>query len=462
MRILLKCPTRSRPGQFIRVLNQYITLANRPDLLGVCVSCDQDDSTMTDTSIQYQIKNITHQTAWSEIYYGSSTSKIEAVNADIASIPWNWEMVILVSDDMVPQVKGYDDVLRCHMIANFADTDGILWVNDGTQGNNLNTISIMGRKMYDSFGYLYNPIYKSLFCDTEFTDLCKGSLASKCTYIPYTLIKHEHPGTGFPQRNDALYIKNNSFWYEDMLTYISRKKYEYDWTIMIPTITGRETKLYNLLQTIEEQRKRICPSLKIEISISFDNREKKIGTKRQELLTNAKGKYISFIDDDDLVTDSYFEDALATIQGEYHVCRLRGQMNQFTFTHSIENTLDKPMCEGDVFLRPPNHLNILLSDIGKLFTFGNAVRGEDLDWCIRLAQRNYLKREYRSDPSRIHYIYNLGNRTVSNETAEIQRRTNYQTMLKTVWLDGGATLNTNESRNRPSGLRLSGRGFVSK
>jgi len=231
---------------------------------------------------------------------------------------------------------------------------------------------------------------------------------------------------------------------------------------MIPTITGRETKLYNLLQTIEEQRKRICPSLKIEISISFDNREKKIGTKRQELLTNAKGKYISFIDDDDLVTDSYFEDALATIQGEYHVCRLRGQMNQFTFTHSIENTLDKPMCEGDVFLRPPNHLNILLSDIGKLFTFGNAVRGEDLDWCIRLAQRNYLKREYRSDPSRIHYIYNLGNRTVSNETAEIQRRTNYQTMLKTVWLDGGATLNTNESRNRPSGLRLSGRGFVSK
>jgi len=462
MRILLKCPTRSRPGQFIRILNQYINLANRPDLLGVCVSCDQDDFTMTDTSIQYQIKNITHQTAWSEIYYGSSTSKIEAVNADIVTIPWDWEMVILVSDDMVPQVKGYDDVLRCHMIANFADTDGILWVNDGTQGNKLNTISIMGRKMYDSFGYLYHPVYKSLFCDTEFTDLCKGSLASKCTYIPYILIKHEHPGTGFPQRNDALYIKNNSFWYEDILTYISRKKYEYDWTIMIPTITGRETKLYNLLQTIEDQRKRICPSLKIEIQISFDNREKRIGAKRQELLTNAKGKYISFIDDDDLVTDYYFEDALATIQEEYHVCRLRGQMNQFTFTHSIENTLDKPMCEGDVFLRPPNHLNILLSDIGKLFTFGNAARGEDLDWCIRLAQGNYLKREYRSDPSRIHYIYNLGNRTVSNETAEMQRKTNYQTMLKMVWLDGGATLNTNESKNQPSGLRLSGRGFVSK
>ena len=59
MRILLKCPTRSRPGQFIRVLKQYVTLANRPDLLGICISCDHDDRTMLEDAIQLQIKNIT-------------------------------------------------------------------------------------------------------------------------------------------------------------------------------------------------------------------------------------------------------------------------------------------------------------------------------------------------------------------------------------------------------------------
>jgi hypothetical protein len=463
MRILLKCPTRSRPAQFIRILNQYISLANRPDLLGVCVSCDEDDLTMTETSIQQSIKNITHRVAWCEIYYGKSTTKIEAVNADIQSISWPWEIVVIISDDMVPQIKGYDDVLRSHMIAKFPDTDGILWVNDGTQGDKLNTISIMGRKMYDYFGYLYHPVYKSLFCDTEFTDLCKGSLASKCTYIPYMLIRHEHPGTGFPQRNDALYKRNNSYWYPDLMTYISRKKYEYDWTIMIPTITGRESTLYNLLQTIEDIRKRICPILKIEIRLSFDNREKKIGAKRQELMMSAKGKYMSFIDDDDLVTDAYFEDALATIQGNYQVCRLRGQMNQYTFTHGIENKLDKPMCQGDIFLRPPNHLNILLTDIGNLFPFKDAVRGEDLDWTIRLARSNFLQNQYTSDPSRIHYIYNLGGRTISNDIAETQRRTSYEEMLKMVWLDGNPTLpQSNDIGNRSNGLRLSGRGFVSK
>jgi hypothetical protein len=169
---------------------------------------------------------------------------------------------------------------------------------------------------------------------------------------------------------------------------------------------------------------------------------------------------VLFIDDDDLVTEAYFEDALATIQGNFNVCRLRGQMSQYTFTHSLENTLDMPMCIGDVFIRPPNHLNVMLTDIGNLISFGNATRGEDLDWTIRLAQSRLLQTEYRSDPSRIHYIYNLGNRRVYEETAEQQRKTNYATMLKMVWIDGGAAEQTPQIRT--GGVRLTSRGFVSK
>ena len=105
MRILLKCPTRSRPAQFTSVLQKYITLANRLDLLGVCVSCDLDDTSMTSVDIQHTIKNITHVVDWSEIYYGNNKSKIEAVNADIQNVPWTWDIVVIVSDDMVPQIK---------------------------------------------------------------------------------------------------------------------------------------------------------------------------------------------------------------------------------------------------------------------------------------------------------------------------------------------------------------------
>jgi hypothetical protein len=119
------------------------------------------------------------------------------------------------------------------------------------------------------------------------------------------------------------------------------------------------------------------------------------------------------------------------------------------------------MAIGDVFIRPPNHLNVMMTDIGKLVSFGNATRGEDLDWTIRLAQAGYLRTEYQSDPSRIHYIYNIAG-GIHPETIANQRRVDYQTMLKAVWSDNGSTLPVATFGEPRAGLRLSARGFVSK
>lgn len=463
MRILLKCPTRSRPTQFLSVLRKYVDLANRPDLLGVCVSCDADDASMSVADIQYSIKNITAPTAWSGIFYGQSKSKIEAVNADMQSVPWEWDIVIVVSDDMVPQIKGYDDVLRSHMMAQYPDTDGILWLNDGTQENKLNTISVLGRARYNAFGYIYHPAYKSLFCDTEFTDLCKGELASKCTYIPYVLIRHEHPGTGFPERMDALYARNQIHWVDDMHCYIARKTYSYDWSILIPTIPGREVQLQRLIQSIHERRRAICPDLRIEICVSFDNREKTIGTKRQDMIEAAKGKYMSFVDDDDDLTAAYFEDALACIRGGHHVCRLRGQISQYTFTHTIDVTPTSMMAVNDVFMRPPNHLNVLLTDVGRLILFEDLRNGEDFAWSIQLSESGYLTNEYRSDLSRIHYIYNLGTRVIGHADIAAQRARPISTMKPTYYPSPLPPLTiTTTVDTRTKFLRLSARGFVSK
>ena len=455
MNILLKCPTRSRPKQVIETLRSYVQLANQPNRLGVCVSCDTDDESMHDLNVEYHITKL--PVAWVRIFYNDNKSKIQAVNADMDKIDWKWDIVILVSDDMIPKVKGYDDRIREKMPLS---TDAIVWINDGTQGNTLNTLSIMGRTMYDSFGYIYHPSYKSLFCDTEFTDLCKGSLVSKCAYIDDILNQHEHPGTGFPQKQDTLYQKNQQYWSQDMETYISRKTYEYDWSILIPTLEERIPTFNRLMGSIQEKHQRICPDLKLEFCIARDNRQKSIGIKRHELLQGAKGKYMSFIDDDDDVTDAYFEDALACIRGGFQVCRLRGQIANYTFTHSLENTLTSPLAKGDVFLRPPNHLNLMLTDVGKLVPFRDAKQGEDLDWTIRLAQTGFLKHEYCSDESRIHYLYQLGSRTLDPRSLDFQKTATYETMLKMVWTPTSRVIVPNQAIT--NGVRFTGRGFVSK
>lgn len=454
MKILLKCPTRTRPERVKSTIKKYIELSNRPDLLGVCISADVDDATMTSDAIQADLRQIAQPIAWFSIFYSENKTKIEAVNADMDKIEWGWEIVVLVSDDMVPIHKGYDDVLRSHMVARFPDTDGILWCNDGTQGKNLNTLSIMGRTMYTSFGYLYHPSYKSLFCDTEFTDLCTTTLATKCVYIPYLLIRHEHPGTGYADRNDNLYIRNQRYWSTDMYTYVSRKKYDHDWDILIPTMSGREASLHSLLASIHEKKARICPDLRIVVTLYYDNKEATIGAKRQELVDNAKGKYISFIDDDDDVTDAYFEDAQECIKNNDSVCRLRGQIGWATFTHSIAYTPSDPMAVGHVFTRPPNHLNIMMRDIVKVIRFENVRRWEDFHFAIHLSNSKFLTTEYRSDESRIHYIYNVPAGFVTEDFFEQQRNRPISSMI---------VVPAPPPPETKKGIRfVLGRGFVSK
>lgn len=466
MRILLKCPTRSRPEKIKSTLASYMRLAAHPEKIGVAVSCDADDQTMNNDAMRNEINRILGPCEWKRVFYGNNKTKIEACNANMNEIEYQWDIVVLVSDDMIPQIRGYDDILRNHMMSRFPDTNGILWFNDGFQGNKLNTLCIFGRRMYESFGFLYHPSYKSLFCDTELTDQCKTTHADRCLYVPYCIIRHEHPGTGFSQQMDGLYQKNQKYWNEDMYNYIERKNYTLDMTFLIATIPGREASLQRLVSSIHEKCRQIAPEMKYDIQIAFDNREMSIGKKRQQLLESATGKYLAFIDDDDEITNEYIEDLWHTIRGKFSVMRLRGRIHPYTFTHSVSNKLNASMATGDIFLRPPNHLNPMMTDVAKLISFKDAFRGEDLDWTIRMARSGFLTHEYQSDPSRIHYIYNMGTRVVDPQSLKFQQQTSYDTMLQMVWTPNGPAV-PSAVKEKPSAphipiLRLGPRGFVSK
>ena len=74
-------------------------------------------------------------------------------------------IVLLASDDMIPMEKGFDNIIIDKMKNYYPDTDGVLWFNDGYQGDKLNTLCILGKKYYDRFGYIYNPEYISVLSD---------------------------------------------------------------------------------------------------------------------------------------------------------------------------------------------------------------------------------------------------------------------------------------------------------
>ena len=106
---------------------------------------------------------------------------------------------------MIPVVKGYDTIIKNNMSKLYPDTDGVLWFNDGYQGNKLNTLCILGKKYYDRFGYIYNPEYISVWSDNEFMDV--GNILGKQTYFDEVIIQHQHPDWGFGER-DMVHTNN--------------------------------------------------------------------------------------------------------------------------------------------------------------------------------------------------------------------------------------------------------------
>lgn len=185
MKLVIKFPTRNRPQKFTETFLKYQYMLSQKHDVKFLVSMDCDDETMnTDTRRKF-FEKFANNTSY---YYGHSTTKIEAVNADIEHLPTDFDILLLASDDMIPVEPSYDDIICTDMMKFFPNMDGVLHYNDGRLGEKLNTLSIMGRRYFDRFRYIYYPGYKSVFCDNEFMDVSR--LLKKAQYIDRVIIRH--------------------------------------------------------------------------------------------------------------------------------------------------------------------------------------------------------------------------------------------------------------------------------
>jgi hypothetical protein len=220
MKLLIKFPTRNRPDKFIEVLNLYYSMLSDTDNTEFIISCDLDDITMNNYDMKYKLSKYINLS----VFYSENETKVDAINNNLANV--DFDILLLASDDMIPKIYGYDSIIRQEMENNYPNYDGVLWFNDGLQGNRLNTLSILGREYYKRFNYIYHPSYKSVWCDNEFMDV--ANLLNKQIYINKIIIKHEHYSIGCCNK-DETYIKNETFDIinYDKINYESRRKNNY-------------------------------------------------------------------------------------------------------------------------------------------------------------------------------------------------------------------------------------------
>jgi glycosyltransferase involved in cell wall biosynthesis len=136
-----------------------------------------------------------------------------------------------------------------------------------------------------------------------------------------------------------------------------------------------------------------------------------VGTKRNELVEQAQGKYACFIDDDDEIDPEYFvhignaleavPDADCTsLIGKYYV---DGEFQKH-FYHSVK--FKDHMQDNETYYRPPNHLNPILTGYIKQIRFPEKSFGEDLDFTMRLSKSMLIAKEVQLTKPLYSYYFN--------------------------------------------------------
>ena len=178
-------------------------------------------------------------------------------------------------------------------------------------------------------------------------------------------------------------------------------------SILIPTLFSRKEKFSNLMAILSSQA-----NDEVEVVINRDNGEKSIGEKRNELLKEATGDYVCFVDDDDEVVNNFVELILKALESNPTHCSLKGVYTvdgkePELFEHSIKY---KEYKTNRDFLyikyeRYPNHLNTIKKEIAVKYSFLPINHSEDTEWAHQIMKGGELTTEAKIDEVLYHYKF---------------------------------------------------------
>jgi glycosyltransferase involved in cell wall biosynthesis len=163
-----------------------------------------------------------------------------------------------------------------------------------------------------------------------------------------------------------------------------------DLSVLVCSMHARTRYLTRLLECLSEQPAELLA--RTQVLIDIDDAPS-VGAKRQRMLKASKGRYVVFIDDDDLVTDDYLTELFIGIdRGVDHIgvrmllCHNGTRSNVECSMHNKWETRD------GVYLRGPQHVCAVKRILALKAGFPDLTRGEDKAYSLALTP--LVKTEY--------------------------------------------------------------------
>ena len=178
-------------------------------------------------------------------------------------------------------------------------------------------------------------------------------------------------------------------------------------SILILTTYDRLNFLNQMMSYLSVQNKSLLQ--RTEILINCDAKVKSIGQKRNESLQSATGKYVVFIDDDDYITPNYLDEIFKGIDlGVQHIgiygtyipdnnhCKAAGFKCSMNYLWDFDPV-------NNVYLRGPQHICVIKSEIAISVKYPEISFGEDREYSIQITP--LISSEYLIDKPIYIYKY---------------------------------------------------------
>lgn len=182
-------------------------------------------------------------------------------------------------------------------------------------------------------------------------------------------------------------------------------------SVLIATIKEREASFNLLRDELERQLEEYNLEDKVEVVFYQDNKEASIGYKRNCLLNMAKGEYITFIDDDDMINEYYLPLIVQKLEQDKPDCigfKLKMTTNgenpqvcDHSLRHKKEGWQDNQ--KGFDYIRAVTHFNPVKRKLALKVGFPEIRYAEDKPYSDKITQLCF--KETYIDAFMIYYQY---------------------------------------------------------
>jgi glycosyltransferase involved in cell wall biosynthesis len=157
-------------------------------------------------------------------------------------------------------------------------------------------------------------------------------------------------------------------------------------SILTPSIPSRADRAHSLSSDIRAKVAALGAEKLVEHLIFSDNWNRSIGEKRQNLVDLARGQYIAFLDDDDVVRDDYVERMLSLAETGADVLTFRQAVWFQNQNATVEFRLghpDEAFQAGAIIKRGPWHVCGWKRQLVRGCVFPHVNYGEDYAWAVQ-------------------------------------------------------------------------------